>query len=306
MTEKINNEPIEKTLFQKVVASSAIGCSRVIFTFGIGHPFDLVKTRMQANPYIESGHLLANDIYKQTGVRGFYVGGIPNLSRALFKETYRSPQRGFTKSFLDNSLPDFSGKKDFVNTATGLLMAGTDTFLICPLERLKVWMMTNNNKDKKFSQFFSQQPNVQATVSDLFRGLKPSFVRSGMSWTSYLVAEEKIWLKMKELSPRVNKGDESLPLAEQLIVGTLGGMINCLCTLPFDTVKTQMQKKEFIDSKKINEVLGKLYNEHGIKGLYAGWQIKLIHYAIVGVITSNVIHEVDKIWAAPKPKPKVG
>ncbi len=107
---------------------------------------------------------------------------------------------------------------------------------------------------------------------------------------------------MKELSPRVNKGDESLPLAEQLLVGTLGGIINCLCTLPFDTVKTQMQKKEFVESSKISEVLGKLYKEHGIKGLYAGWQVKLIQYAIVGVITSNVIHEVDKIWAAPKPR----
>jgi len=286
-------------LSEKVAATAYIGASRVIFTFGCGHPFDLVKTRMQADPKIKSGILLSKEIYRQTGIRGFYAGGIPNFSRTLLKEAYRNPQRAMTKSYLKQICPDFKGKEDAINIATGLTMACTDSFLICPLERLKVWMMTNYSSKKHFSQFFTHQSGLQ-TVSELFRGLKPSFVRSCMSWVSYLVAEEKIWQKVKQLSPRVNQKDGDLPLAEQLLVGSLGGIVNSLCTLPFDAVKTHMQKKEHIETKKITTVLNELYANHGLPGLYAGWKVRLPHYAIVGVLTSHYMRECDKIFAGHK------
>jgi len=106
---------------------------------------------------------------------------------------------------------------------------------------------------KKLLQFFKAQTGLQ-TISELFRGLRPSFARSGMSWITYLVAEEKIWQQVRQLSPRVNPKDEDLPLAEKLLVGSLGGIVNSLCTMPFDAVKTHMQKKEHVKTKKYSNL----------------------------------------------------
>lgn len=296
MNERYNSV-IERTLFEKITESAYIGTSRVIFVFGAGHPFDLVKTRMQANPNIQSAVLLTKEIYQKTGIRGFYTGGIPNLSRTLIKEAYRSSQRGFTKSFFNSVIPDNTNKKkDLVNLLTSITMATTDTFIVCPLDRLKVWMMTNYTKEKGVSHFFKSIPESSSVSSELFRGLMPSFIRSGASWTSYLVAEEKIWQKVKELSPRVKKEDSELPLPEQILVGGLSGIVNCLCTLPFDAVKTQMQKQDVIHMHGMADTFKDIYKQYGIRGLYSGWQVKLPHYAFVGVLTSHLMHEVDKVW----------
>ncbi len=291
---------VEKTLFEKVLASSFAGSSRVILTFGAGHPFDLVKTRMQANPSIFSAHLVAENIYKCSGVRGFYVGGIPNFARTFLKEAYRSPIRGASKQFYKGQLPEPVNTADFVNIATGLTMATADTFIVCPLERLKVWLMTRYQQEKNLSDFFRQQRSPSALVSELFRGLNVSFLRSGVSWVSYLVAEEKVWGAISKLRPQVSAEHKSLPLPEQLLAGSLSGMINCITTLPLDTVKTHMQREGSISSSSVVGMMKEIHQVYGMRGLYAGWQARLPHYVMTGVLTSHVIREVDKIWAGPK------
>ena len=300
----IQENPIERTLFQKIYDSSVVGLSRVVFTFGLGHPFDLVKTRMQSNPHIHSGVLLSKEIYQKTGIRGFYTAGVPNFARAVIKDTYRHPLRGAIKSNLNQYVPASAQKADIVNTTTGLLMAATDTVVVCPLERIKVMMMTAYEKERNLSRFFKQVPDASALGAELFKGLRASFARSAMTWSSYLVAEERIYQIVKANSPRVKKEDLDLPFAEALLVGGLGGLINGLCTMPFDSAKTQMQKMDPIMTKKITEAISEIYSKHGLSGVYAGWQIKLVHYAVVGAITSRVLREVDAIWTpSPSPKP---
>jgi hypothetical protein len=64
-TEQCSNDD---TTYSKVVQSISIGLSKVVLTFGTGHPFDYLKTRMQANPNIYSATLLSKEIYsKSTG-----------------------------------------------------------------------------------------------------------------------------------------------------------------------------------------------------------------------------------------------
>ncbi len=40
-----------------------------------------------------------------------------------------------------------------------------------------------------------------------------------------------------------------------------------------------------------------LVANHGLKGLYAGWQFRLPAYFIVGIIASGNIQKIDKIWS---------
>ncbi len=145
----------EDSNWEKMIKSILIGTPRVILTFGAGHPFDLLKTRMQADPHIHSAVLLSKKIFKETGICGFYVAGVPNLTRAIIKEAYRSPLRGFLASRYDEALPKTN--KGAKATLTSLSMAITDTFIVTPFERIKVWLMTKYANNKSFSNFFTQK-----------------------------------------------------------------------------------------------------------------------------------------------------
>ena len=295
----IQSKVPEPSVLEKTLASVAIGTSRVFITFTIGHPFDLVKTVMQANPVSNaSGLKVSKGILLNKGLHGFYAGGIPNLMRTFLKETYRVPLRGYTKQYFVLKFPDFSGKKDVVNVLTGIIMATVDTFVICPLERVKVWMMTNKSANKELFSFFSSVPATSTLLAELFRGLRPLLARSMISWTSYLVVEDRIWLKAREFDIAVASESDELVFLAKLIVGGISGIINCGLTMPFDVVKTQAQKQGVTGaSEGLIMMLNNVRLQHGWRGLYAGWQVQLPHYAIVGVLTSHVIHAVDKIWA---------
>ena len=134
-----NGSDARRTLFQRVYDTQKIALPNVILTFGVGHPFDLVKTRMQANPAITSGVLCSQEVFQKTGIRGFYTGGTMNFSRHLAKMMYRTPLENELYYAYKNQFP---GNEDAVNVSTGLSMAVMDSFIICPLERIKVWLMT--------------------------------------------------------------------------------------------------------------------------------------------------------------------
>jgi hypothetical protein len=295
MSESSNRKDYSSKIYESVI----IAMPKVGITFVSGHPFDLVKTIMQANPSIRSGWILSKDIMKEKGIKGFYTGGIPNLTRSILKEAYRTPLRGGLYYSYSRIFPDMNRSSKAI--ITGLSMAITDTMIICPLERIKVWIMTNYKDNRSITTFFTNRNEKSIPLfRDLFKGSTVSILRSAASWVSYLVAESSIRDKVAELSPRIDKNNPRLPLTEQLIVGIFGGIINCICTLPFDTIKTNIQKEENRENMTYKEMwvtTKRLLKDHGvIRGLYPGFFIKLIHYSIVGVITSDIIQKVDKVW----------
>ena len=85
-------------------------------------------------------------IYREDGIRGFYKGYIPNTIRVMYKQLYRMPliiyipelSSGKLNLFKDKNLNAAVGK-----TITGLSLGVIDVLLVNPLERSKVWLMTN-------------------------------------------------------------------------------------------------------------------------------------------------------------------
>jgi hypothetical protein len=230
-------------------------------------------------------------IYKTEGMLGFYKGGSMNFSRVMLKECYRSPLRGYMKQFYSQNLPDSFHTKypDAKNVFTGLTMSMADTFIMCPLERLKVWLMTSPKE--KTSYLYKYYQESGARPKDLFRGLEVSFYRSAIAWVSFLVLEDKI-------SKHIMKSGSNEPtFVEQIIIGTACGVLNSAITLPLDTIKTNGQKRFNTENKvEIVKEFKKIFKTHGVAGFYTGFQFRLPHYIIVGIITSGNIHKVDKIW----------
>ncbi|MBS0359114.1 MAG: hypothetical protein JSS53_07585 [Proteobacteria bacterium] len=295
----------ESSTIEQIVESIKISLPRVVITFGSGHPFDLVKTRMQANPYIHSGVLLSKEIYRETGIRGFYTAGLPNFTRAILKESYRSPLRGMLSAKYGNIFPEMTKEKKAL--MTGFSMALADTMIMCPLERLKVWLMTKHEENKSIYSFFSNRSTENIPLyQDLFKGASVSLARSTVSWVTYLVPEAFIRNAVIKYSPRViDKTGTSVPLAENILIGALGGIVNGICTLPLDTIKTNIQKEGFHEKASLKtmwEIGANLVDRHGFtRGLYPAFLTRLVHYSMVGIITSNLMQRVDAIWQ-PKQK----
>lgn len=305
------DDPKSASTIEKVGQSIIVGAPKAIITFGAGHPFDLVKTQMQANPHIHSAVLLSKEIYQKTGIKGFYTGGLVNGTRHIIKNAYRDPIRGASKVYYEEKFPDAS--KASIAAATTFTMSTADTYIIAPLERLKVWLMANrdeNSANRSINKYIENKPQgLRETAKYFYRGAHISWVRSTITWGTYLVPEAMIREKVIEMSPRVTgkySRTPNLPLAEQIFVGAAGGIINALCMLPFDAIKTNVQKPEFSGKATFANMykVGKsLIQEHGIyRGLYAGAWPRIIHYSIVGVLTEGVMQKVDHIWASPSLK----
>jgi hypothetical protein len=274
----------------KIFDSIYIGTTRIFLAIIISHPFDFLKTKIQSSSEKSTSSIsLSIKIYNTYGIKGFFKGYLPSLYRSLFKETYRSPLRGFLDYKFENIFRSYN--KSFTKTLTAISMAITDTVILSPIERVKVLVMTNNSEANPIKAFWRNKPKGLQLSHYLFKGLTVSLVRSILSWTSFLVCEEKI-RHYYELRSK------SLSLANRITIGVLSGIINGLITQPFDTIKTNIQKSTE-QKDKLNSIYKMglfLFQQNGIKGLYAGFNVRLFQYSIIGVFSSDIIQQVDKIW----------
>lgn len=94
---------------------------------------------------------VAKMIYKESGILGFYRGYIPNTIRVVYKQLYRFPLMIYLPNLNQGKLSQTQTKnfKAYVGkTFAGLALGLIDVFLVNPLERIKVWLMTNHTKSK--------------------------------------------------------------------------------------------------------------------------------------------------------------
>ncbi len=118
---------------------------------------------------------MIREIYKSKGLKGFYAGSIPNLTRSLVKNSYRYPLMVGLPNFYKQHLPDsIKEHRSLLKLLTGCSIAYIEAIITCPIERLKVYFMTTEEKIS-YRQFFTNYK--QSLFKELFRGFGPLFVR---------------------------------------------------------------------------------------------------------------------------------
>jgi hypothetical protein len=98
----------------------------------------------------------------------------------------------FRKVFahLDNA-------RSLAGAATGLITAMVESVVVCPFERVKVWLMTSPEY-QRFGNFF------QLHLRSLFDGLLPVLLKQSVSWVSFLASQEyfkELLFRYYEASP---------------------------------------------------------------------------------------------------------
>lgn len=123
-------------------------------------------------------------------IGGFYEGFIPNALRASLKHLYRWPMVITFPGFFERVTPKIVKDRypSSIKVLTGTGIAIVESFIVCPLERVKVFLMTKDG-DINTRQFFKESKGH--LTKTLFQGLQTQFFRQLVSWVSFLYLDLK-------------------------------------------------------------------------------------------------------------------
>jgi hypothetical protein len=112
------NETASNSGLVVLLKASYMGAARAVLGLPFEHPFDTIKTNMQALSK-ESGATIS-DIYASKGIAGFYSGFLINTVRVLSKQIYRWPLMIGLSTYYQSS---WNMTELNSSTITGLTMA---------------------------------------------------------------------------------------------------------------------------------------------------------------------------------------
>ena len=140
----------------------------------------------------------------------------------MIKQAYRWPMMIFFPNFYNRLYPkSWTARfKGLHKISAGITIASIETFFVCPIERIKVFLMTRISKDVHLIDFFRQQGNHWAIFLSLFNGLKAQLFRQIISWTTFLYFENKF--------KRIARSLLNTPHEQQLALWTI--FITSSCT----------------------------------------------------------------------------
>ncbi|KAL4908569.1 hypothetical protein BDW74DRAFT_147630 [Aspergillus multicolor] len=250
----------------------------------VGHPFDLVKVRMQtAAQGVYSG---AIDVVKKTVareglVRGLYAGVSAPLVGVtpMFAVSFWGYDLGKT---LVSSLSEVEVKNKTPQytigqiSAAGFFSAIPMTLITAPFERVKVLLQIQGQnppppgQKPKYSGGVDvvRQLYKEGGIRSVFRGSAMTLARDGPGSAAYFAAYEYIKrsLTPKDANGNVT-GDLSLPAV--LAAGGAAGIAMWIPVFPVDTIKSRLQSAP--GKPTIGGTIRTVYAAGGLKAFFPGF-----------------------------------
>ena len=172
-----------------LVASALIGVLRGLVGFPLEQPMESVKTQWQANPKNRNEVEILKQIYREKGLyKGFYAGSLPNLTRVVLKNIYRYPLMIKLPNLIQQKIPLARNNRKIAKALTGLSIAGVEAFILCPVERFKVIMMTRS-RESNISAWTTISSGKSSLIRELYLGYLPLFTRQAVAWVTFLTAD---------------------------------------------------------------------------------------------------------------------
>ncbi|CAG8596447.1 13125_t:CDS:10, partial [Acaulospora morrowiae] len=237
----------------------------------VGHPFDLVKVRLQtAKDGQYKGMLdVTRQIIKADGIRGMYRGMGPPLVgiTPIFSISFWSYNLG--KKIVYWGTPNRKSQElTLTEYATaGLISAGPTTLIMAPVERIKVLLQIQGQGGEaryKGPIDVVRQLYKEGGFSSIFRGVGATLLRDGPGSAVYFWAYE---LTKKLLTPPDT--DTLNPLAI-LFAGGMAGVAMWTIAIPPDVIKSRIQSAPAGTYRGFVDCLQKTVRTDGPKALFKG------------------------------------
>jgi hypothetical protein len=177
------------------------------------------------------------------------------------------------------------------NRKTSKLLAGFSIALIeslitCPIERAKVYFMTEDVAQSGGTKRLLSGGNL---FKNLFRGFVPLLTRQSVAWVSFLQAD--LFIKKRIRSYYNIPADQNIPSKYLLIASFFISLFNVMCVMPFDAMKTMMQKVK--PTQTLGDTVLEVWREAGIKGFFVGWRVRYMLYLLQALFTVDIIERFE-------------
>lgn len=248
----------------------------------VGHPFDLVKVRLQTaekGVYSSAIDVVRKTVAKDGLRRGMYAGvaaplvGVTPMFAVSFWAYDLGKQLVRNVSTVDS--PD--GTLSIAQiSAAGFFSAIPMTAITAPFERIKVILQVQGQKDlapgekPKYSGPIDVVRGLykEGGVRSVFRGSVATLARDGPGSAAYFAAYEYIKRALTPKDPVTGEAGK-LSLGAITAAGGAAGIAMWIPVFPVDTVKSRLQTSSD-PSLTVGKVVRELYGRGGYKAFFPG------------------------------------
>ena len=226
-----------------------------------GHPFDLVKVRLQTGLYDSSIQCIKQTLVKD-GPTGFYRGVLPPLLGVtpMFAVSFWGYDVGkrIVGSATGKTAAEFTIKD--ISTA-GFISAIPTTLVAAPFERVKVMMQIQDSAKKSSMGSVIAEMYKTGGIRSIFKGSAATLARDGPGSALYFATYEY-------LKERLSTPGEDMSIFAITMAGGSAGVSMWLGVFPIDTIKSTQQSSN--TSVSIVQTTKNIYKRGGVKAFFPG------------------------------------
>lgn len=264
-------------------------------------PIDTVKVRIQLvgeagqRGAATSPFAVARSILAKEGVRGFYKG----LDSSLFRQaTYCTARLGIYKTFF-NRIQEKNGRVTMTEKAGLSLIAGFLGSLVgnpsdLVLVRFQSDAFLPPEQRRNYKNVFQAFGRVvrEEGLRTLWRGSTPTILRAMSMNLGMLTTYD-------EIKERLNKATGTKDaFRTQILAGLASGVVCSFLSLPFDNVKTKLQKMTpdangKLPYKGVVDCFQRSMAREGFWGLWVGYPTffsRVAPHSIIVLLTQDFLH----------------
>ncbi|KAI1795447.1 mitochondrial carrier [Ganoderma leucocontextum] len=270
-------------------AAGAIAGISEILTF---YPLDVVTLQVKTRMQLETGRSKQGvvgafqTIIKEEGFGRLYRGLVPPLLMEAPKRATKFAANDFWgKQFLA-----LSGQKKInqsLAVATGCAAGATESFVVVPFELVKIKLQDKASKFAGPIDVVKQVVRSEGLLG-LYAGMEATMWRH-LWWNGgYFGCIHQV----RAILPKPK--DNSSRLMNDLLAGTIGGLVGTAINTPFDVVKSRIQGASKVPGvvPKYNwtyPALVTIFREEGPAALYKGFVPKVLRLAPGGGVLLLVV-----------------
>ncbi|CCE86730.1 Piso0_005239 [Millerozyma farinosa CBS 7064] len=253
-------EEVDSVLVDNVKSFAAGGFGGICAVL-TGHPFDLVKVRLQTGLFNSSIECVKQTIVKD-GPLGLYRGVLPPLVGVtpMFAVSFWGYDLGkrIVSSATGRNASDFT----VGNTSTaGFISAIPTTLVAAPFERVKVMMQVEDGSKKSSMGSVIKEMYRTGGIRSIFKGSAATLARDGPGSALYFATYEI--LKEKLSTP-----GQDMSLFAITVAGGFAGVSMWLGVFPIDTIKSTQQSSN--TNVSILKTTKNIYSKGGFKAFFPG------------------------------------
>lgn len=265
---------------------------------GVTTPIDVVKTRMQANPYdFQQGDVFGAtlSIVRQDGVSVLLGGLGPTVVGYLVEGAAKF---GLYESLKPVTVRLLALDSPGISYLVASVVAGAvASIILLPMEQIRIRLVTDPNLAG--SNFWTGVPRLiqEVGMSGLFDGL-PAMLSKQVPYTAGKQVSFDVFASfLYSAAAVIGCPTEAIKFEVSLGAAALASVVACIMSHPGDVILTASYKSgsrpTFLDT------VAKIYRENGWRGFLSGISARFLHVGLI--ITSQLVlyDEIKQLLGLP-------